>query len=75
MILDNYFFGKLQILLNHGFPRPILATQHISLRSGCFKGKIVFGALDKVKFLRKVVVNNYSGLQQKLFPGQVEFSS
>jgi len=39
------------------------------------KAKLFFGALDKVKFPRKVVVHNYSGLQQKLFPGQVEFSS
>ena len=36
-IVYIYFFGKLQILLNQGFPRPI------SLRSGCFVGKIGLG--------------------------------
>ena len=29
-IVYNYFFGKLKILLNHGFLRPILSTKHPS---------------------------------------------
>ena len=36
----NNFFGKLQILLNHGVPRPILSTKHPSLSSECFVDKI-----------------------------------
>ena len=32
----NYFLGKLNILLNLGFPRPIWAGKHPSLCSECF---------------------------------------
>ena len=37
----NYFFGKLKILLNHGFPRPISPTKPALL---------LLGTLGKVKF-------------------------